>query len=150
MLDYWTATGVIEPTGVFECDQKKGAPKRRRAYHLFGFAALMQIKIVKDLRRAGVSLQRIRSGLQTLRSQAPSFREASWVVTDGRDLFITTGDPHALESLLRKEKGQLVFSVIALGATRTHVRAGLRRCIPFRENRYHGRVKQWSERTISA
>ena len=149
-LDYWITTGVIEPTGVFECDRDDGVTKRRRAYHLFDFAALMQIKIVKDLREAGVSLQRVRSGLQALRSKQPPLAGASWIVTDGHNLFTATEDPQALESLLKTEKGQLVFSVIALGAARTHVRTALRRCIPFQKDRYHGRVKEWAERTISA
>lgn len=151
MLDYWITTNVVTPTSVFECKNIDKTIKRRRAYNLFVYKDLVRIKIVKDLRDIGVTLQCIRYAIGRLKEESDLAWETQWIITDGRKLFKPTNDPRVLESLLKKEKGQMVFSVIAADAARNHVKAGLKRCIPFDENTFknQGGIIPWEERAVS-
>lgn len=154
MLDYWVTTEVIQPVGVFECDYEDRQARRRKAYHLFDYATLVQIKIVKDLRDVGLSLQRIRYAIQKLRKKRGKAWQAAWIVTDGRDILDYVDTPDTVESLAKGETGQLVFSVIALGATKERIQNALDRnpdrFRPFEKEQYRGTIKKWPERTISA
>ena len=150
MLDYWVSTGVIEPAAVFECESDAGETRRRRAYHLFDIRTLVQVKIVKELRDAGVSLQRIRFAIDKLRRKRGASWQSAWIVTDGRTVYKQTDNPAVLESLAKGEGGQKAFSVIALGATYRHVESSLKECKPFPLKRFRGAVKPWSARIASA
>ncbi len=147
-LDYWITSGVIEPTRVLECERQDATRKRRRAYHLFDFKVLLRIKLVGDLRQAGASLQRIRDALKRLSGRRVA--GATWLVTDGKGVFQPTNDPACLESMANQETGQFVFAAIVVGTARDHVKRQLARCERFPHDRYHGVLKQWNERTISA
>lgn len=154
MLDYWVSTGVIEPTKVFESKYKDRGDKKRRAYHLFDFTAIVQIKIVKDLRDGGVSLQQIRFAIGCLREERGEAWQRAWVVTDGSRLYEKTENPEKIVSLMKREKGQLVFSIIAVPTACDHVSRFLERWLPFPvdrlEHEHRGKLKDWHERTRSA
>lgn len=154
MLDYWITTDVIQPSAVFECDPRDERTTRRKAFHLFDFDALVHIKIIKDLRDIGLSLQRIRYAIKALRNKHGNAWQSAWIVTDGKTILKRMSSPQGLESLTRGEKGQLVFSVIALGETKKRIekalKKGAERYTPFQIERYKGTSKQWSARTISA
>ena len=127
---------MIEPVLVLECEERSGATPRRRAYHLFDLQTLVQIRIVKELRDAGVSLQRIRYAIGQLRSRHGQSWQQAWIVTDGIQIYEQTDDPSVVESLARSERGQLAFSVIALGATVRSTQARLEKCRPFPLDRF--------------
>ena len=150
MLDYWILTKVIEPTRVYECDYEGRGEMRRRAYHLYDFDGLLRIKLVKDLRDAGISLQRIRFAMQKLRRMRGEGWQTAWILTDGKNLFHPTDNPDSLVSLMKKEKGQLVFSVIAVETASKHVTSRLKRFDPFPHQRYNGRLVAWGKATRSA
>lgn len=152
MLDYWVRTEVIRPAGVFECQSKQMAAHRRKAYHLFDFDNVVQIAIVRELRDAGVPLQRIRYAIERLREVRGNRWQSAWLVTDGRQVF-ERGENEELITCLQKGKaGQLVWSVVALNAVASDVRNGLSRPHnrPFQEDRFEGQRVTWEQRTRSA
>jgi len=150
MLDYWVTTGVIRPAAVFESAYNDRGEKRRRAYHLFGFEELVQIKIVKDLRDAGVSLQRIRFAIERLREETGNAWQKAWIATDGKKLYRAMVDPQQVVSLMKRETGQLVFSIIAVPSACEHVRSALRPGDVFRPSQFRGKLLSWEQRTRSA
>ena len=154
MLDYWVTTEVIQPVRVFECDYEDRQAGRRKAYHLFDFETLVQIKIVKDLRDAGLSLQGIRYAIRCLRNKHGQTWQAAWIAIDGKNILDRGDSPNVLESLAKGESGQLVFSVIALGATKKRIQRELDQnpgqYRPFQIEQYRGKIKTWRKRTISA
>lgn len=150
MLDYWVTTGVIQPSRVFESDYPGRDEKRRRAYHLFDFEQLVQIKIVKDLRDAGVSLQRIRYAIDRLRKETGNCWQKTWILTDGQRLYKKMPDPQQAVSLMKNEGGQYVFSIIAVPPACEHVRRALEPINPFRQKDFRGNLKRWKQRTRSA
>lgn len=151
MLDYWVNTGVIEPAGVFECTYPDRVASRRKAYHLFDLANIVQVKLVKELRDAGVSLQRVRYAIEQLRTTRRKSWQSEWLVTDGRGLFRIAKDPKVVLSLAKGEQGQHVFSAVALGQIATTVRRRLeaRNYQPFAADRMRGQIVTWEKRTIA-
>src|SRR3712207_4088954 len=55
-LDYWTTTGLVTPT----VRDAEGSGTQR----LYAFEDIVQLKVIKKLLDAGVSLQRIRAALE--------------------------------------------------------------------------------------
>lgn len=135
MIDYWVTTGVIAPSRSYR------APAERRDFFLFSFEDLIRIRIVRSLRQAGVSLQRVRVALESLKRRTGPAWQAEWLVTDGRDVYVMPREG-ALEALTRKNSGQLAFAVIAMGQTRRSVTEKLETiaATPFDERRLKGRI----------
>lgn len=106
-LDYWEERGVIQAS--FVASSGKGSQR------LYSFHDLVQISVVKELRDAGLSLQKIRKAIKVLRKKLKHegvlLKERFY--TDGQTLHRITDDPRFLEDTL--DQGQLVMSVIALG-----------------------------------
>jgi len=106
-LDYWDETGIVRPS----CTPAKGRGSERR----YSFHDLLKLSVVKHLREAGLSLQRIRKGLRVLGCKVGGddalLRRRLY--TDGKTLHRLTDDPRYLEDVLGR--GQLVLSVVAIG-----------------------------------
>jgi DNA-binding transcriptional MerR regulator len=106
-LDYWDERGIVSPSA--KAAQGKGSERR------YSYDDLLKLSVVKKLRGAGLSLQRIQKGLAKLRKNAadrdPLLTEV--LVTDGKSLHRMTSNPSAVEDILAD--GQLVFSVVAIG-----------------------------------
>jgi DNA-binding transcriptional MerR regulator len=126
-LDYWDERGVVSPA----VKRATGKGSERR----YSYEDLLKLSVVKRLRDAGLSLQRIRKGLSQLRkrrgSADPLLEEI--LVTDGRSLHRLTQDRLVVEDLL--SSGQLAFSVVAVGRINEDLRGRvvrLRDAIPHR------------------
>jgi DNA-binding transcriptional MerR regulator len=108
-LDYWDERGIVQPS----ITQATGKGSERA----YSFDDLLKLSLVKRLREAGLSLQRIQKGLAMLRKRCPKGDVLldEVLVTDGSSLFrrIQKGE---LEDVLAN--GQLVFSVVAVGRVR--------------------------------
>jgi DNA-binding transcriptional MerR regulator len=106
-LDYWDETGVVRPS--IERANGKGSVRR------YSFDDLLRLSVVKSLRNSGLSLQRIRKGLQRLRKRSSSGDplRTEVLITDGKKLHRVGKNSGAVEDVLAG--GQLVFSVVALG-----------------------------------
>ncbi len=106
-LDYWDERGIVRPS------IRRGAGKGSvRAY---SFRDLVKLSVVRHLRHAGLSLQKIQKALHVLRRRWKNLDPLAdlRLITDGDRLHILTDDPAVLEDVLGQ--GQLVFSVVALG-----------------------------------
>lgn len=129
-LDYWIVRGVIKPS---LCYRLKEDP--RRDTHLFTFRNIVQIRIVKSLRDQGISLQEIRRALDNLRKKYGNRWHTTWLaVFDKHVCFVNSNKQ--LESLWKEDRGQLVFSVIAMGQAQSEVATSLAETPAFDASRY--------------
>lgn len=86
-LDYWTTTGLIKPS----IRDAEGSGSQR----LYAFEDIVQLKVVKRLLDAGISLQQIRKALEWVRDQNLSLRDVTlladasrvYAVTEEREIF---------------------------------------------------------------
>jgi len=117
-LDYWDVRGIV-PASIRR-NEGKGIERR------YSFADLVKLRLVVELRKAGLSLQKIRRSLDVLRETLPAGDALAMkkIVTDGNDVFVTTSDPQVLKSLLRR--GQLAFSIFLLGGVIEEARESIR------------------------
>ncbi|HUY92576.1 MAG TPA: MerR family transcriptional regulator [Pirellulales bacterium] len=107
-LDYWDELGVVQST------RRRGQEGRRGSARVYEFDDLLQIKIVKQLRATGLSLQKIQKALKTVKRRTGEKRPfVEVLVTDGRRFEWKRADGK-VEDLLRS--GQLVFAGFAIGA----------------------------------
>ena len=101
-LFYWEKTALISPT--FEVPVRPGSSRQ------YSLVDLIQIKVIKELRRKGISLQKIRKSLDYIKKhihpKRKPFAELKFI-TDGRSIFI-----HTEERIIDAVKGgQYVFSL---------------------------------------
>jgi DNA-binding transcriptional MerR regulator len=105
-LDYWDETGLVRPS-VLKADGK-GTERQ------YSFEDLVKLSVVARLRKAGLTLQRIRKGLKTMRALSgardPLLCEV--LLAEGGSL-LRRVDGRTMEDVLRS--GQFVFSVVAIG-----------------------------------
>jgi DNA-binding transcriptional MerR regulator len=106
-LDYWDERQIVPAS----LGRKEGKGNERK----YSYADLVKLRVVVELRKAGLSLQRIRKALTVLNDWEPETDAlvGKKLVTDGRDVLITTSDSQVLKSVLKR--GQLAFSVVFLG-----------------------------------
>jgi DNA-binding transcriptional MerR regulator len=114
-LDYWAERGIVTPS----IRQATGKGSERR----YGFDDLVKLALVKRLREAGLSLQRIRKGLQVMRQRWPKKDPLldEMLATDGSTFFRIRGDQ--VEDILAD--GQLLLSIVAVGRIRQGVRESI-------------------------
>jgi len=98
-LQYWAQTNLVEPS-----------IKTRGGHHRYSFEDLVALKAVKRLIDAGVSLQRVRSGIRALREALPKVSlplgELTLVATG--DVLLVLGDGVDIHAL---RGGEWVFPV---------------------------------------
>ncbi|HWH33642.1 MAG TPA: MerR family transcriptional regulator [Egibacteraceae bacterium] len=86
-LDYWTTTELVKPS-IRDAD---GSGTQR----LYAFEDIVQLKVIKRLLDAGISLQQIRKALDWVRERGLSLRNVTlladakrvYAVTDEREMF---------------------------------------------------------------
>ena len=95
---------------------------------------------MKSLRDAGIALSRIAAAVKLLKNKRGKAWQSAWIVTDGREIYEVTDDPNIVESLSKREVGQLAFSLVAVGAAQAQVQSelGTKRCTPVDATRYDG------------
>jgi predicted RNase H-like HicB family nuclease len=106
-VDYWDTTHFIKPS----ISEASGYGSVR----LYSFTDLIQLKVAKTLKDAGISLQKIRKSLNYLRKHIPEIENPlaeMRFITDGESIFVLTSDKNIILDTLKG--GQLVFA-IALG-----------------------------------
>ncbi|HAU36313.1 MAG TPA: hypothetical protein DCX07_01165 [Phycisphaerales bacterium] len=107
-LDYWDVLGLV-PASI------SGNPGKGRARR-YSFRDLIKLRVVVTLRKAGLSLQRIRKALKIVEKwdkKSGVWAKRNFVVM-GTDIFVTTPDRQALKKVL-DDSGQLAFSVVFVG-----------------------------------
>src|SRR6202041_28597 len=102
-LDYWARTGLVEPT----VRAATGSGSQR----LYGFRAILVLKVVKRLLDTGISLQQIRAAVDHLRQQGTTDLAQVTLMSDGVSVYECTSPDEVVDLL---QGGQGVFG-IALG-----------------------------------
>jgi DNA-binding transcriptional MerR regulator len=87
-LDYWARTGLLTPT----LASAKGSGSKRR----YDYTDVLELKVIKSLLDAGVSLQRARRAVDCLRDSL------------GQDLAVTSLVLTATGSVLARSNGEIV------------------------------------------
>ncbi len=98
-LDYWTTTGLITPS----VRKSEGSGSQR----LYAFDDIVQLRVIKSLLDAGVSLQRIRAALDFVRQEGLNLRNLT-LLSDGSKVYALDDNQQVIDLLGR---GQGVFAI---------------------------------------
>ena len=101
-LDHWTSTGLVVP-GVRNAD---GSGSQR----LYAFEDIVRLKVIKRLRDAGVSLQRIRKALDEVAGRGLSLDELM-LASDSAGNVIAVDDQQQAMDLLMSGQGVFFISI---------------------------------------
>lgn len=126
-LDYWDEKGFVKPSRRDERVEllRSTGARGRGPQRLYSFDDLIKLKVLKELRATGLSLQKINKGLKKLRKRSPASEPLDEVLlTDGKSFQRVRSDGK-IEDLLRN--GQLVFGVMSLYSMEMQVRNKIRR-----------------------
>ena len=103
-LDYWARTDLIRPS---IADARGSGTQRRYSYR-----DLVELKVIKNLLDAGVSLQLARKGIEYIRQNLGEDIASASLVMNGPQSVLAHSDGEVID-LMRK--GQGVLSIVALG-----------------------------------
>lgn len=114
-LDYWARTGLIKPS----VQSAHGSGTQR----LYSFTDIVQLKVVKRLLDAGMSLKKIRSAMDILGEQLASNSPLQDVtlLSDGTTIFAAHSADEVVDVF---QKGQGVFG-IAVGPVQAELEGEL-------------------------
>jgi DNA-binding transcriptional MerR regulator len=112
-LDYWARTGLLHPS----ISVARGSGSQRR----YSYTDLVQLKVIKRLLDAGVSLQAARRAIECLRSGGDDLTTANLVIDDGRSVLAHSGEE--IIDLLRG--GQTVLNIVPLGGVVSELAAAI-------------------------
>jgi DNA-binding transcriptional MerR regulator len=122
-LDYWARTDLIRPA----LRQARGSGSQR----LYSFSDVVQLKVIKRLLDAGMSLKKIRSAVEILRQQMDSDRPLADVtlLSDGQTIYAAHSEEEVVDVFRR---GQGVFG-IAIGPVQEEVEGAIHQLFPNEE-----------------
>ena len=131
-LDYWARTGLIKPS----IQSAQGSGTQRR----YSFADIVQLKVVKRLLDAGMSLKKIRSAMEILRDQLESNNPLNDVtlLSNGTTIFAAHSADEVVDVF---QRGQGVFG-IAVGPVQEELEGEIHRLFPDDETAIPGRVTE--------
>lgn len=114
-LDYWARTGLVRPS-----IRDAGGSGTQR---LYSFQDLVELKTIKKLLDAGVSLQRIRKAIGFLREHLKRGPHGVTLMSDGQRIYACESPDEVMDLL---QRGQGVFG-IAVDKVWTDVEGSLRK-----------------------
>ena len=118
-LDYWTRTDLVRPSVA----DARGSGSQR----LYGYRDLVELKVVKSLLDAGISLQGARKAITYLREElGDDLASANLVIDGSRSVIARTGDQ--LVDLVRD--GQGVLNIVPLGRVKLELDASIHELAP--------------------
>ena len=119
-LDYWARTGLITPS----VQSAQGSGTQRR----YSFTDIVQLKVVKRLLDAGMSLKKIRSAMEILRDQLASNNPLDDVtlLSNGTTIFAAHSADEVVDVF---QRGQGVFG-IAVGPVQEELEGEIHRLFP--------------------
>ena len=135
-LDYWTRTGLIEPS----VQPASGSGTQR----LYSFNDLLQLKMIKSLIDAGASLQSVRRAIDYVRKHVDDDWSKVTIVASGNDVYACTSDADILD-LLRNGQGVL-GAMVAVDTIRQQLNGTLRELRPATEPVQYGSEAPGQER----
>ncbi len=130
-LDYWARTDLISPS----LQRAAGSGSQR----LYSFSDVVQLKVIKRLLDAGMSLKKIRQAVEILREQMESDRPLGDVtlLSDGQTIYAAHSEQEVVDVFRR---GQGVFG-IAIGPVETEVEGAIHQLYPDQEQVYAGVIE---------
>lgn len=119
-LDYWARTGLIKPS----IQSAQGSGTQRR----YSFTDIVQLKVVKRLLDAGMSLKKIRSAMEILAAQLASHNPLTDVtlLSDGATIFAAHSADEVVDVF---QRGQGVFG-IAVGPVQEELEGEIHKLFP--------------------
>jgi DNA-binding transcriptional MerR regulator len=130
-LDYWARTNLISPS----LQRAAGSGSQR----LYSFSDGVQLKVIKRLLDAGMSLKKIRQAVEILKEQMESDRPLADVtlLSDGQTIYAAHSEEEVVDVFRR---GQGVFG-IAIGPVETEVEGAIHQLYPDQEQEYAGVIE---------
>ena len=119
-LDYWARTGLITPS----VQSAQGSGSQR----LYSFGDIVQLKVVKRLLDAGMSLKKIRSAMDILKEQLQINAPLADVtlLSDGATIYAAHSPDEVVDVF---QRGQGVFG-IAVGPVQQELKGEILRLFP--------------------
>jgi DNA-binding transcriptional MerR regulator len=114
-LDYWARTGLVRPS-----IRDAGGSGTQR---LYSFQDLVELRVIKKLLDAGVSLQRIRRAIEFLRDHLKKSPHGVTLMSDGSSIYACESPDEVMDLL---QRGQGVFG-IAVDKVWTDVEGSVRK-----------------------
>ncbi|HEX9236260.1 MAG TPA: MerR family transcriptional regulator [Actinomycetota bacterium] len=99
-LDYWARTGLVTPSV-----REAGGSGTQR---LYSFKDLVQLRVIKKLIDAGVTLQRVRKAVHFLRDHLGSEPSTVTLMSDGSRIYACESEDEIIDLVKR---GQGVFAI---------------------------------------
>ncbi|HEX8100523.1 MAG TPA: MerR family transcriptional regulator [Actinomycetota bacterium] len=99
-LDYWARTGLVTPS-----IREAGGSGTQR---LYSFRDLVQLKVIKKLLDAGVSLQNVRKAVIYLRQHLGTEPSTATLMSDGTRIYACESEGEIIDLVKR---GQGVFAI---------------------------------------
>jgi DNA-binding transcriptional MerR regulator len=112
-LDYWARTDLIRPS----IADARGSGSQRR----YSYTDLLDLKVIKNLLDAGVSLRSARKAIAYLRQQGGDIATANLVLNGSRSVLVRTGEE--IVDLLKQ--GQGVLNIVPLAGVKDEVDAAI-------------------------
>lgn len=116
-LDYWARTGLATPS----VQEAQGSGSQR----LYSFEDLVELKLIRNLLDAGVSLQRVRDAITYLRDLGQDLSGVT-LVSDGHSIYACKSSDEVFDLLRR---GQGVFG-IAIDPVKAELRGSVAQLRP--------------------
>ncbi len=113
-LDYWARTNLIRPS---IADARGSGTQRRYSYR-----DLVELKVIKGLLDAGVSLQSARRAIEYLRDNLGEDIATASLVINGTGSVLVRTDGELVDLVRR---GQGVLSIVALGGVKDELDAAI-------------------------
>lgn len=120
-LDYWARTDLVRPS----LTDASGSGSRRR----YSYGDLLELKIIKRLLDAGISLPAVRSAFGYLRNQLDTDVASAHLVLSGSSAVLVR-DGDELIDVVNRFKGQGVLNLLALSDVQSEVAAAVHEIAP--------------------
>jgi DNA-binding transcriptional MerR regulator len=112
-LDYWARTDLLKPS----ISEARGSGTQRR----YSYSDLLQLKVIKRLLDAGISLQSARRAIDCLRSSGEDVGSANLVIDEGQTVLVQSGE----EIIDLLKGGQGVLNIVAIGPVVSELNAAI-------------------------
>jgi DNA-binding transcriptional MerR regulator len=113
-LDYWARTSLLCPS----ISEARGSGTQRR----YSYRDLVQLKVIKRLLDAGISLQSARRAIDCLRSSGDDVATANLVIDEGSTVLARSGE----EIIDLLKGGQGVLNIVPMAGVVSEVDAAIR------------------------
>ncbi|MDP9070542.1 MAG: MerR family transcriptional regulator [Actinomycetota bacterium] len=117
-LDYWARTNLLRPS----ISEAKGSGTQRR----YSYRDLLELKVIKRLLDAGVSLQSARRAIEVLRESGGDVASANLVLCGSQSVLARSGE----EIIDLLKGGQGVLNIVALAGVVQELDAAIHELAP--------------------